>query len=160
METTNYEELLAFFGRAINMGLINKSNINAYWNTKDWSQSTTAFGAVFTRDRFLMLHSMLHFSEKEGDTGKLKKVQNLVQHFSEQLRNYYVPKTNVIIDESLIGYEGRGPAIQYMSNKHHHSFSLKLFCLYESESRVHTIFLFMKASKTQAVNMEFRKTFV
>ena len=60
------------------MGLINKSNINAYWNTKDWSQSTTAFGAVFTRDRFLMLHSMLHFPEKEEDTGKLKKVQNLI----------------------------------------------------------------------------------
>ena len=26
--------------------LINKSNINAYWNTKDWSQSTPTFGAV------------------------------------------------------------------------------------------------------------------
>ena len=26
--------------------LINKSNINAYWNTKDWSQSTSIFGAV------------------------------------------------------------------------------------------------------------------
>ena len=102
----------------------------------------TAFGAVFTRDRFLMLHSMLHFPEKEGDTGKLKKVHNLVQHFSEQLRNYYVPKTNVSIDESLIGYEGRGPAIQYMPNKHDHSFDLKLFCLCESESRVHTILFY------------------
>ena len=89
---TNREELLAFFGLTINMGLINKSNINAYWNTKDWSQSTPAFGAVFTRDRFLMLHSMLHFPEKEGDTGKLKKQQNLVQHFSEQFRNYCVQK--------------------------------------------------------------------
>ena len=131
---TNREELLAFFGLTINMGLINKSNINAYWNTKDWSQSTPAFGAVFTRDRFLMLHSMLHFPENEGDTGKLKKVQNLVQHFSEQFRNYYVPKKNVSIDESLIGYEGRGPAIQYMPNKHHHRFGFKLFCLCESES--------------------------
>ena len=92
---TNREELLAFFGLTINMGLINKSNINAYWNTKDWSQSTTAFGAVFTRDRFLMLHSMLHFPEK-GDIGKLKKVQNLIQHFSEQFRNYYVPKKMLV----------------------------------------------------------------
>ena len=89
---TNHEELLAFFRLTINMRLINKSNINAYWNTKEWSQSTPAFGAVFTRERFLMLHLMLHFPEKEGDTGKLKKVHNLVQHFSEQFRNYYVPK--------------------------------------------------------------------
>ena len=116
------------------MGLINKSNINAYWNTKDWSQSTTAFGAVFTRDRFLMLHSMLHFPEKEGDTRKLKKVQYFVQHFSEQFRNYYVPKKNVSIDESLIGYERRDPTIQYTHNKHHHRFGFKLFCLCESES--------------------------
>ena len=64
---TNHEELLAFFGLTINMGPrpINTSNINAYWNTKDWSQSTPAFGAVFTRDRFLMLHLMLHFPEKK-----------------------------------------------------------------------------------------------
>ena len=59
-----------------------------------------------------MLHLMLHFPEKEGDTGELKKVQNFVQHFSEQFRNYYVPPKNVSIDESLIGYEGKGPAIQ------------------------------------------------
>ena len=131
---TNGEELLAFFGLTINMGIINKSNINTYWNNKDWSQSTPAFGAIFTRDTFLMLHSMLPFPENEGDTGKLKKVQNLVQHFSEQFGNYYVPKKNVSIDESLIGYEGGGPAIQYMPNKHHHCFGFKLFCLYESES--------------------------
>ena len=34
----------------------------------------------------------------------------------------------------MIGYEGRGPAIQYMPNKHHHRFRFKLFCLCESES--------------------------
>ena len=41
---------------------------------------------------------------------------------------------NVSTDESLIGYEGTGPAIQYMPNKHHHRFGFKLFCLRESES--------------------------
>ena len=81
-----------------------------------------------------MLQSMLHFPEKEGDTGKLKKMQHFVQHFSEQFRNYYVPKKNVSIDESLIGYEGRGPAIQYKPHKHHHCFGFKLFSLRESES--------------------------
>ena len=45
-----------------------------------------------------MLHLILHFSERDGDTGKLKNVQNLVQHFSEQFINYYVPPKNVSID--------------------------------------------------------------
>ena len=45
-----------------------------------------------------------------------------------------MPKKSVSIDESLIGYEGRGPTIQYMPNKHHHCFGFKLFSICESES--------------------------
>ena len=36
-------------------------------------------------------------------------------------------KTEVSIDESLIGFEGQGPAIQYMLNKHHYHFGFNLF---------------------------------
>ena len=68
---------------------------------------------------------MFYFPEKDGYFKK--KVHNLVQHFSEQLKNYYVPPKNVSIDESLIGYEGRGLEIKYMLNKHYHHFSFKLF---------------------------------
>ena len=32
----------------------------------------------------------------------------------------------------MTGYEGRGPAIQYIPNKHHHHFCFKLFCWCES----------------------------
>ena len=127
------------------MGLINKSNINAYWNTKDWSQSTPAFGAVFTRDRFLMLHSMLHFPVKQGDTGKLKNVQNLIQHFSEQFRNYYVSKKIVEVQQYNTCIINTITALD--SN---------YFVYVKVKVGIHTIFLFMKASKTQAVNMEFQ----
>ena len=67
-----------------------------------------------------MLLSMLHFPESDGETGELKKVQYIVKHFSEQFRCYYMPKREVSIDESLIGFEGRAPAVQYMPDKHHH----------------------------------------
>ena len=40
-----------------------------------------------------MLHSWLDILENEGDSRKLKKVQELVQHFSEQCK-HYVPKQN------------------------------------------------------------------
>ena len=57
-----------------------------------------------------MLHSMLNIPENEGDSRKLKKVQELVQHFQEQCRNY-VPKQNITysIDESTrtINYEAK-----------------------------------------------------
>ena len=41
-----------------------------------------------------MVYSMLDFPENERDSRKLKKVQELVQHFHEQFR-HYVPKQNV-----------------------------------------------------------------
>ena len=50
-----------------------------------------------------MFCSMLDFPENEGDSRKLKKVQELIQHFCEQGR-HYAPKQNITyksIDESL-----------------------------------------------------------
>ena len=80
-----------------------------------------------------MLQSVIHFPQLPGDNGKLRKVQGIVQHFSRQFQTYYIPKQHVSIDESLIGYEGRAPAIQYLPNKYHR-FGFKLFCLCESET--------------------------
>ena len=53
---------------------------------------------------------MINFPENEGDSRKLKKVQELVQHFQEQCR-HYVSKQNITysIDQStrLINYEAK-----------------------------------------------------
>ena len=35
---------------------------------------------------------MLYFPGNEGDSRELKEVEELVQHFGEQCRHYYVPK--------------------------------------------------------------------
>ena len=45
-----------------------------------------------------------------------------------------MPKSKVSIDESLRVFEGPAPAIQYMSNKHHHHFGFKLFSSCESDT--------------------------
>ena len=50
-----------------------------------------------------MLHFILDFTENEEDSRKLKKVQELVQHFSEQCR--HVPSYNINIHENLMNYE-------------------------------------------------------
>ena len=123
------EEFLAFLGIVTNMGLIRKGSMKEYWNKTDWSQDTPSFSTVFTCDRFFQLQAAVHFPQIEGDSSKLQKVQAIVQHFSQQFQEYYVPEQQVSIDESLIGFEGRGPAIQYMPNKHHQRFGFKLLCL-------------------------------
>ena len=79
---------------------------------------------------------MLHFRERErdGETDKLRKVQYIMKHFSEQFRFHYMPKKEVSIDESLLDLEGHAPAIHYMPDKHQHCFGFKLFCLCESDT--------------------------
>ena len=43
----------------------------------------------------MMLHFRLDFPGNEGDSRKLKKVQELVKHLSEQCK-HYVPKQNIL----------------------------------------------------------------
>lgn len=72
---TNYEELLAFFRLVINMGMVRNSSLNDYWDMRNWSQSAPFLPAVFTRNCFLKLLSMLLFPEVEGDTSRMRKIQ-------------------------------------------------------------------------------------
>ena len=82
-----------------------------YWNKTDWSQDNIpSFSTVFTCDRFFQLQMAVHFPQIEGHSSKLQKVQAIVQHFSQLFQQYYVPEQQVSIDESLIGFKGRGLA--------------------------------------------------
>ena len=70
------------------MELIIKRSIKAFWNTEDWPQNPTSFdfcfGAVLFRDRLpYWLSTQLDIPENKGDSKKLEKVQELVQHFRE-----------------------------------------------------------------------------
>ena len=42
-----------------------------------------------------MLHYMLDFPKNEEDSRKMKKEQELVQHFCDEQRRHYVPKQNI-----------------------------------------------------------------
>ena len=54
-----------------------------------------------------MLYSMLGFQENEGDRRKLKKVEELVQHFSEECRHHLGFRTNIRTDEKMKYEEDR-----------------------------------------------------
>ena len=131
---TRIEELLAFFGLVINMGLIQVSSIQEYWNTRNESQSVPYFRKVFSYNRFNMLQTTFHFPEGDDQNAKMKKVKYIVKYFSSRFQRFYYMKQNVSIDESLIGFQGRAPGIQYLPNKHHHLFGFKIFCLCESDT--------------------------
>ena len=124
---TNKEELLAFFGLVINMGLVKVSSIHEYWNTRNESQSVPYFRKVFSYNRFNMLQTTFHFPEGDDQNAKMKKVEYIVKHFASRFQRFYYMKQNVSIDESLIGFQGRAPGIQYLPDKHHHRFGFNIY---------------------------------
>lgn len=101
---------------------------------------------------------MIYFPELDGDSSKLHK-EKLVELFSDQFCLCYSPRKKVSIDQSLIGFEGGGPAIQYMPNKHHHRFGFKLFCLYKSSMR-YVVNVIIYEAKTKQSHHQLRDALV
>ncbi|KAK0053275.1 piggyBac transposable element-derived protein 4 [Biomphalaria pfeifferi] len=61
------------------------------------------------------------------------KVQELIKHFNAKFKYFYHPTQNVSIDESMIGFKGKNPHIrQFMPNKRHARFGIKMWCLSDS----------------------------
>ena len=63
-----------------------------------------------------------------------KKFKQLFNILVNRFKNIMSQNIRFLLMKSLIGFEGRGPAIQYMPSKHHHRFRSKLFCLCESST--------------------------
>lgn len=131
------EEIYAFLGLIINMGLIRKVTLESYWDSTNPSQHTPYFIDHFNRDRFLLILKFLHFANNEDydEQNKIFKVQVVMEHFNRLFQRHYHPHQNISIDESMIGYKGKTPHLrQYMPNKHHARFGIKLWCLCDSTS--------------------------
>ncbi|XP_059149376.1 piggyBac transposable element-derived protein 4-like [Physella acuta] len=134
-------EFRAFLAVVLNMGLNQKPNYNAYWDTCHHSQETPWFPAHFNRDRFQIILKFLHFAdnsqmpERDEPDYKLYKIKEIVDYFNQKCIYHYHPFQNISIDESMIGFKGRTPYLrQYMPNKRHLRFGIKLWCLSDSSN--------------------------
>ncbi|KAK0042849.1 piggyBac transposable element-derived protein 4 [Biomphalaria pfeifferi] len=133
------EEFRVFLGVTMNMGLNKKPNYNAYRDSCYLSQETPWFPVHMNRDCYQIILKFLHFADNmllpdRNDIGfKLFKVQELIKHFNAKFKYFYHPTQNVSIDESMIGFKGKTPHIrQFMANKRHARFGIKMWCLSDS----------------------------
>ena len=136
---TNLMEIKAFVAVIINMGLNRKSTIDSYWITKKKSQCTPWFNHVFPYDRFFLLLKFFHLVNndtlaKPGQPGydPVAKFKPLVEHANRLFRHHYTPKQELSVDESLIGTKNKTQILQYLPNKHHHKWGIKLWMICEA----------------------------
>ncbi|GFS05769.1 PiggyBac transposable element-derived protein 4 [Elysia marginata] len=73
--------------------------------------------------------------ERNDPRYKTNKIQLLIDHFNHVFLYHYQPFQDISIDESLVGYKGKTPHLrQYMPNKHHARFGIKLWCLCDASN--------------------------
>lgn len=137
---TAVEEIYAFLAVTINMGLNRKPTLYGYWSNRP-SQAQPWFTDHFSRDRYTLLLKFLHFNDNanmpdpQDPQFKIYKILPVLLDLNRKFLRFYNPGEHISIDESMVGYKGKTPHLrQYMPNKHHARFGVKLWCLCDSVS--------------------------
>ena len=117
------EELCAYMGFMILMGIVRLPTIQDYWN-KDAVFYYSPVANKITRDRFLDLNRYLHFVDNStlappGSPGydKLGKVRPIIKMIGDHFAAVCFPGQQISIDEAMIPFKGRSGLKQYMPNK-------------------------------------------
>ena len=138
-EDTTADEMKAYVGLQIYMGLTDKPAIKDYWATGDYD-NTTRFCEVMSRNRYELLSWFMHFNDNNKQVSKgepgydpLYKIRPMLDMMRPRLKYYYTPERELAIDESMQKFKGRLYFKQYMPNKPT-KWGIKLWSLCESKS--------------------------
>ena len=122
-ECVTSEEMYAYFGFLILMGMVNLPSIRDYWR-RDIAFNYRPLSSRISRTRFLDIHRFIHFVNNDslptyGDPNysKIQKVKPILTYISSKLQNLLVPDRDVAVDEAMVKYKGRSSIKQYMPQK-------------------------------------------
>ena len=114
------EELSAFFGFMICMGLVHVSALTEYWS-KDETFRYSPVADRISRDRYMEIQRYLHFAdnttlEPPGSPAynKLGKVQTVLDTLNIRFQEAYNLHRDISVDEP---FKGRSTLKQYLPNK-------------------------------------------
>lgn len=122
-EKITVEELRAYFGFMVLMGLVSLPAIDDYWR-RDPLLHYSPIADRISRKRFREIHRFLHFADnssllEHGDPGydRLGKVRPMIKMLQERFLAVYQPHCENAIDEAMIPFQGRSTLKQYMPAK-------------------------------------------
>jgi len=133
------EDVLAYIGIRIYMGLHRLPSYKHYWNNNMLYQ--TDISKIMTKNYFLLIATSLHFPEKEKDddlksqsesnnkVDPRHKINLYLEKLAKNFQKYYVLGQNATIDESLLLFKGRNNMKFYIPMKpHKYGFKIHLLC--------------------------------
>ena len=121
--TVSREDILAYIGINIAMGIKDLPEITDYWAQEPIIRSPW-FLSVMSLKRFQAISRFIHFADnatalpRNNPTyDKLWKIRSVIESVNRQAQASYTPGKSISIDESMIGTRGRLSFLQYMPKK-------------------------------------------
>ena len=121
--STTVEEIRAYMGFTILMGINRLPEIRDYWSTDETLRYAPIADRI-TRDRFEEITRYLHFVDNDklpsrGEDGysRLQKVDPIVSALKDRFQSAYYPHCQLSVDEAMIPFKGRSSMKQYMPMK-------------------------------------------
>ena len=120
-EEVNAEDIWAFLGFSIMMGINKVPALHLYWSRKDLYNNKAISGRI-SRDRFLSILQYLHFVENQpmstpSSSDRLWKVRPIIRAILDACGANYRPHREQAIDEAMVGFKGRSCIKQYLPKK-------------------------------------------
>ena len=135
------------------MRIIRLPSLRHYWKTSQL-YGVDLIKSIMTRDRFYQLLKFLHFADNEdltADGNKLHKIENLLMHFNVNFKSLVKPGSEVVIDESMVPWQGRLSFKQYIKGKRY-KYGVKLYKLCTING--YTLYIDIYTGKTSHKNDE------
>ena len=131
---TTGEEMEAFIGINVAMGLKDMPEYKDYWST-DPVLNDHYISGVMSRHRYEKISQYLHVTKpgEEDPTDKLTKVRPLITLCQQQFRRCFHPSCDLSVDEAMIRFDGRLSWKQYMPKKPV-KWGIKLWCLCDANT--------------------------
>ena len=117
------EELKAFFGFSVLMGINHLTSVDDYWS-KDPLLHYAPIADRIPQWGFREISRYLHFVNNDDllpcddpAHDRLGKVRPLIDHLGSKFATLYEPSKNVAVDQAMIKFQGRSSLKQYMPMK-------------------------------------------
>jgi len=133
---TTAQELYAFLGVHLFMGIDRLPSIEMYWSA-DYQHSTIT--SVFSRDRFKQLRHYFRIVPPPVDAAPrnpIPHVRALAEKLNQSFAVHFIPTQYLSLDEAMVAYKGRSPIKQYIPSKPH-KWGYKIYCLASEDYLLH-----------------------
>jgi Transposase IS4 len=125
---TTPQELYAFIGVHIFMGICDLPDYHMYWS-HEYGHSFVS--STFSRERFHELLYYFHVAPIQpplSASDRLYHVRPLIKSLQESFHRQYQPSRYLTLDESIVAFKGRSAIKQYIPSKPH-KWGYKVYCL-------------------------------